>query len=119
MANLSDTAANAEATALAALTNSGLTITNGPNAEGGVIHIIAERMEDWTPALGLLSDEGRSIETLSPADEVKRPQLPVSKKRQGNRFAQVQLFTEPRPAPAPAALAPELKRALPGGRNFH
>ena len=45
--------------------------------------------------------------------------MPVSKKRQGNRFAQVQLFAEPSPAPAPAPLAPELKRALPGGRNFH
>jgi error-prone DNA polymerase len=94
--------------------------------EAGVIHLIAERMEDWTPTLGQLSDEGRTIETLVPADEVKRPQLPVSKKRQGNRFAQVQLFAEPRPlgpapveAPAaPAPLAPELKRALPGGRNF-
>jgi error-prone DNA polymerase len=94
-------------------------VTGKLQNEGGVIHVIAERMEDWTPALGLLSDEGRSIETLVPADEVKRPQMPVSKKRQGKRFAQVQLFAEPKPAPAPAALAPELKRALPGGRNFH
>ena len=94
-------------------------VTGRLQNEGGVIHIIAERMEDWTPALGLLSEEGRSIETLSPADEVKRPPLSVSKKRQGNRFAQVQLFADPKPAPAPAALAPELKRALPGGRNFH
>ena len=94
--------------------------------EAGVIHLIAERMEDWTPTLGQLSDEGRAIETLVPADEVKRPQLPVSKKRQGNRFAQVQLFAESQPLPpavpeapaAPAPLAPELKRALPGGRNF-
>ena len=93
-------------------------VTGRLQNEGGVIHVIAERMEDWTPSLGQLSDEGRLIEALAPADEVKRPQMPVSKKRQGNRFAQVQLFTDPRPAPV-APLAPELKRALPGGRNFH
>jgi error-prone DNA polymerase len=92
-----------------------LAVTGKLQNEAGVIHIVAERMEDWTPTLGLLSEEGPSIAALSPADEVKRPQLPVAKKRQGNRFAQVQPFPEPRPEP----LAPELKRALPGGRNFH
>jgi error-prone DNA polymerase len=90
-------------------------VTGKLQSESGVIHLIAERMEDWTPTLGQLCDEGRSISTLIPADEVKHPQLPVSKKRQGNRFAQVQLFGEARPEP----LAPELKRALPTGRNFH
>jgi DNA polymerase III alpha subunit len=89
-------------------------VTGKLQNEAGVIHLIAERMEDWTPTLGLLSDEGRDIETLVPADEVRRPQLSVAKKRQGNRFAQVQLFAEPTPAP----VAPELKQALPGGRNF-
>ena len=89
-------------------------VTGKLQNEGGVIHVIAERMEDWTPALGQLSDEGRSIETLSPADEVRRPQTPVSKKRQGNRFAQVQLFAGPAPSPAP--VGPELKRALPSAR---
>ncbi len=93
-------------------------VTGKLQNESGVIHIIADRMEDWTPTLGQLSDEGRSIETLARADEVKRPQMPVSKKRQGNRFAQVQLFADPRPAPV-APVPPELKRALPGGRNFH
>jgi len=92
-------------------------VTGKLQNEAGVIHIIADRMEDWTPTLGQLSDEGRSIETLARADEVKRPQVSVSKKRQGNRFAQVQPF--PNPLPAPEPLAPELKRALPAGRNFH
>ncbi|MDE3175124.1 MAG: error-prone DNA polymerase [Pseudomonadota bacterium] len=90
-------------------------VTGKLQNESGVIHLIAERMEDWTPTLGQLSDEGRQIETLGPADEGKRPQPPAAKKRQGNRFAQVQLFA----APAVAPVAPELKRALPGGRNFH
>jgi error-prone DNA polymerase len=92
-------------------------VTGKLQNESGVIHVVAERLEDWTPTLGLLSEEGRSLDALVPADEVKRPQMPVSKKRQGNRFAQAPLFASPAPAPAP--VAPELKRALPAGRNFH
>jgi error-prone DNA polymerase len=93
-------------------------VTGKLQNEAGVIHVIADRFEDWTPTLGQLSDEGREIETLARADEVKRPQMSVAKKRQGNRFAQVQLFGEAAPAPV-APVSPELKRALPAGRNFH
>ena len=87
--------------------------------EAGVIHIIAERMEDLTPMLGQLSDEGRTIDALVPADEVRRPQLSMPQKRQGNRFAQVQLFSDSRASP-PQADAPiqQARRAMPGGRNF-
>jgi error-prone DNA polymerase len=89
-------------------------------SESGVIHIIAERMEDLTPMLGQLSDNGRDIETLSPSDEVRRPQLTMAQKRQGNRFAQVQLFSgSPGPPPEPQIDAREVKRAMPAGRNFH
>jgi error-prone DNA polymerase len=76
--------------------------------ERGVIHLVAEKFEDWTPALGQLAGEGRPLDALGPADEMKRPALPT-KVRPSPRLP------EPRPAP----LAPELKRALPGGRNFH
>jgi error-prone DNA polymerase len=87
--------------------------------EAGVIHIVAERMEDLTPMLGQLSDEGRTIEALVPADEVRRPQLSMAQKRQGNRFAQVQLFSDSRAAPLQAdAPIQEARRAMPGGRNF-
>jgi error-prone DNA polymerase len=89
-------------------------------SESGVIHIIAERMEDLTPMLGQLSDNGRDIETLAPSDEVRRPQLTMAQKRQGNRFAQVQLFSgSPGPPPEPQIDAREVKRAMPAGRNFH
>jgi len=84
--------------------------------EAGVIHVIAERMDDLTPMLGQLSAEGREIETLARADEVRRPQLPVSVKRQGNRFAQVQLFQEKRVAPPDEA--PTVAKVMPAGRNF-
>jgi error-prone DNA polymerase len=76
--------------------------------ERGVIHVVAEKLEDWTPALGQLAGEGRPIDTLSRADEFKRT-IPSPKTKPNPRLP------EPRPAP----LTPELKRALPGGRNFH
>ena len=95
-------------------------VTGKLQNEAGVIHIIADRMDDWTPHLGQLSDEARNIETLVPADEVRRPQLSMAQKRQGNRCAQVQLFTDSRVAPtAPVVDERELRRALPAGRNFH
>jgi error-prone DNA polymerase len=96
-----------------------LAVTGKLQNEMGVIHVIADRMEDWTPSLGQLSDEGRTIETLAPSDEVKHPQLSVARKRQGNRFAQVQLFGDPAAPASPSEPERELKRALPAGRNFH
>jgi error-prone DNA polymerase len=94
-------------------------VTGKLQSESGVIHVIADRMEDWTPALGQLAGEGRQIETLMPSDEVRHPRLSIPQKRQGNRFAQVQLFTDSRlPLAAPAAGEREVERALPAGRNF-
>ena len=39
-------------------------------SEQGVIHIVAERMNDLTPMLGLLSEAGHTIGALAHADEV-------------------------------------------------
>jgi len=87
-------------------------------SESGVIHLIVERMEDLTPMLGLLSEKGRNLETRIPADEVRSPPSEKPNKRQGNRFAQVQLFGDQRLAPTQAE-GREIERAIPAGRNFH
>jgi len=91
-------------------------VTGRLQNEAGVIHVIAERMGDFTPMLGQLSVEARDIETRARADEVRRPPLPVAAKRQGNRFAQVQLFQDKRVAPAPEER--KVVNAMPAGRNF-
>src|SRR5271166_1505856 len=93
-------------------------VTGKLQNEQGVIHIIADRMDDLTPLLGMLSEAGETIATTARADEVRRPQLSMAQKRQGNRFAQTSRLDEPR---SPTDLASELieaRRAMPAGRNF-
>ncbi len=93
-------------------------VTGKLQSESGVIHIVAERMDDLTPMLGMLSEAGATIGALARADEVRRPQMTMAQKRQGNRFAQPPTFEDPR-APSGAPLETvEAKRAMPAGRNF-
>jgi error-prone DNA polymerase len=92
-------------------------VTGKLQNEQGVIHIVADRMEDLTPMLGLLSEAGETIATTARADEVRRPQMSVAQKRQGNRFAQTPRLDDPQPVGLPLETH-EAKRALPAGRNF-
>ncbi len=92
-------------------------VTGKLQNEQSVIHIVAERMEDLTPMLGLLSEEGERIEARARADEVRRPQMTMAQKRQGNRFAKPPRLDDPR-APMLALDGDEVKQAMPAGRNF-
>ncbi len=71
-------------------------VTGKLQNEQGVIHVVADRMEDLTPMLGLLSEAGETIDPSARADEVKRPQMTMAQKRQGNRFAQPPRLDDPR-----------------------
>ena len=71
--------------------------------ESGVIHVIAEHIEDLTPLLATIARKGDAIETLARADEFRRPQSPREKQ------------------PAPDLFAGEtasVHGVLPKGRNF-
>ena len=75
----------------------------------GVIHVVADEIEDMTPALGLLKADLRDFGGLANADEVRRP---VIEQRVRPRSV----------SPAPQAPAPplaEIARLMPKGRNFH
>ena len=48
-------------------------VTGKLQSEQSVIHVIAERLEDLTPLLSLLSDTDIGQAALSPTDEVRRP----------------------------------------------
>ncbi|MFN3659129.1 MAG: OB-fold nucleic acid binding domain-containing protein [Pseudolabrys sp.] len=41
--------------------------------EAGVIHVVANRLEDFTPLLGRLAEHGADIDGLARCDEVRRP----------------------------------------------
>jgi error-prone DNA polymerase len=93
-------------------------VTGKLQSESGVIHIVAERMDDLTPMLGMLSEAGATIGALARADEVRRPQMTMAQKRQGNRFAQPPPFEDPRAPPLLPLEGADATQAMPAGRNF-
>ena len=86
--------------------------------EQGVIHVVADRMEDLTPMLGLLSEAGATIDPSARADEVKRPQMSVAQKRQGNRFAAPPRLDDPRAPPTLPLETAEVRKAMPARAEF-
>ncbi len=78
-------------------------VTGKYQNESGVIHIVAERIDDLTPLLSTISREGGAIDTLARADEIRRPQGPREK--------------QPAPDLFGSADAP-VRDVLPKGRNF-
>jgi error-prone DNA polymerase len=84
-------------------------------SESGVIHLIVERMQDLTPMLGLLSREGPEADPSGFAEAPPRAAV----RRQGDRFAQTQLFYGPRLVAPATPEQRDAARALPAGRSFH
>ena len=83
--------------------------------EAGVIHIVAERMEDLTPLLGFLSNEGGEISALAHADEVKRPQHERTKQKVDASG----LLPSGHNVVALDSRPENVARVMPKGRNFH
>jgi error-prone DNA polymerase len=85
-------------------------------SEQGVIHVVADRLTDRTAWLLRLSQEGPAIRPQARADEVGHP---VDAAR-GGFLAPAPLADLVRPPPTEeTAEIVRLRRALPGGRNFH
>ena len=72
-------------------------------SESGVIHVIADHIEDLTPLLDELSGDTTPFRPESRADEVARP-VPAGGTAPGNN-----LYKHPR----------DVRTVLPKGRNFH
>ncbi len=86
--------------------------------ESGVIHVVADRIEDHTAMLATLTAEGTELESLARADEVRRPGHDA-REHPKPRGAP---FRHPRHEPIPAdmaAIVEETRAVLPKGRNFH
>ncbi|MTI43260.1 error-prone DNA polymerase, DnaE-like [Roseibium hamelinense] len=98
-------------------------------SEAGVIHVVAESVEDVTPLMAGISGMDLKDAGLARADEVKRPVIELSEKiKPASRLKQLvqevpelrqDIFKHKPHALRQETLAPETLKALPGGRNFH
>jgi error-prone DNA polymerase len=84
-----------------------LVAVDGPvQSESGVIHVIAERVHDWTPLLAQLSSGGEALDPSGPTDEPRRGGQ-GDPRQQHPRNVRINLNVS-------AAAG-----AMPKGRNFH
>ena len=79
----------------------------------GVIHVVAEHLEDLSPLLHRLSESPAAVQTLARCDEIKRPEPGNSSAK---RMVEKQLQLTKRDAQVEQAA---VAAVLPKGRNFH
>jgi error-prone DNA polymerase len=88
-------------------------VTGKLQNEFGVIHVVADRLDDLTPLLKRLAEETGSVQALAHCDEVRRP---IPEHRLSPAAVAALQRAEREFADAPAATA---RAAMPKGRNFH
>lgn len=87
--------------------------------ESGVIHIVANRIEDLTPWLADLSEKAPEIDSLARADEVRRPVVDMGRKitprsHMAKLIRNGMLQNDER-----AHTVQSTSKVMPKGRNFH
>jgi error-prone DNA polymerase len=93
-------------------------VTGKLQNEQGVIHVVAERIEDLTLLLRRLADDSSAVHGLAHTDEVRRPVLDGrTKPRHGGAMLTTLLKDEPALAEE-LALAADAHAVMPKGRNF-
>ncbi len=96
-----------------------IAVTGRVQSESGVIHVVADRLEDLTPMLAALSEDAGDLSALARGDEVRRPGVDQREKI-GPRSRLVKLAREqPGIAEDLARLSAAAGKAMPKGRNFH
>ena len=85
--------------------------------ESGVIHVVAETVEDMTGALGLLKGEAHSFGAMSRADEIIHPVGEEGREKRALRQLRLMGKDASRDRDARSALRQEAE-VLPKGRNF-
>ena len=91
-----------------------LVAIDGPvQSESGVIHVIAERVHDWTPLLGKLSAVGQQIDPSGPTDEPRRGGAGDAREKPKPEGAR-----HPRNVRISLDVTPAAE-VMPKGRNFH
>jgi error-prone DNA polymerase len=96
-----------------------LRVTGRLQSEQGVIHVVAERLEDLSPLLAKLSAESLGPNGLARADEVRRPvDEQRHKVKPGSRLTRM-IADDPPPLEDLQAVSQRARAAMPKGRNFH
>jgi len=94
-----------------------VSVTGKLQNESGVIHVVAERVEDLTPLLRRLSQDHGCVEEFARADAVKHPSPPDHMRRHPRvGDALVTLFRDEPTLAGELGLTAEV---MPKGRNFH
>lgn len=88
-------------------------------SESGVIHVVADQVEDITGRLGDLSEEAHLIDTLANADEVRRPVVEQREKAGATSRLAALMREVPGIEADYRELAKRSAAVLPKGRNFH
>jgi len=88
-----------------------IALTGKVQSESGVIHVIADRIEDLTPMLAILSEDAGDLSSLYRADEAAREGIDHRSKALRPRARIAALAKD-----GPAGAANEV---MPKGRNFH
>jgi DNA-directed DNA polymerase III PolC len=85
----------------------------------GVIHVVAERIDNITPSLGLLEEDIRQFGGLANADEVRRPVMEQRQKtKPGSALGQL-MHDVPALQRDYRGMVREIQSVMPKGRNFH
>jgi len=84
----------------------------------GVIHVVADHLEDLTPSLGLLQREARRFGASERADEALRPTADHRQKKQALQSERLKKERLARSLVHDAEVA-ETASVMPRGRNFH
>jgi error-prone DNA polymerase len=87
-----------------------VSVTGKLQNESGVIHVVADRLDDLSPLLRRLTADARAVQTPTAGDEVKRPSAPRPLRHPRRELTG---FLEKEPVLA------ETTQVMPKGRNFH
>jgi error-prone DNA polymerase len=94
-------------------------VTGKLQSESGVIHVVADRIEDLTPMLAILSEDAGDLESLARVDEIRRPTAD-GREKIGPRSRLVRLAKEePGVVHDLARISAKAGKVMPKGRNFH
>ncbi|MFG1347065.1 error-prone DNA polymerase [Xanthobacter autotrophicus DSM 431] len=89
-------------------------VTGRLQNEQGVIHLVAEKIEDWSALITSLDTHAGPLDPSMPADEGRR-----GPPGRDTREKEPRLPTPLAASPAPDFRTPDPRAALPKGRNFH